>query len=196
MKKLIIFLHGFGYTKDENIEAQNKIKEAFPSYEYLGIDAPNPSGRDRGGNAWFYVTEGERKPVFDDRFQKSISHLQKTINDKLVETGLSWKDIIFVGRSQGAYLSILIASMHNEECTAVITLGSRFDTGYKFEFVSKPKIFWFEMDEEISSRAKLDNYKFLIENGFDLKYLRGENSDHDFISPETTAEVIKIIKNT
>jgi predicted esterase len=195
MKKLIVFLHGFGYTKEENMEAQNMIKEAFPNHEYIGIDAPNPSGRARGGYAWFYVTEGKREPVFDERFDNSISHLQKTINNKLSETGLSWKDIIFVGRSQGAYLSILIASMNEAECSGVITLGSRFVPEYKYDVLSKPKIFWFEMDEEISSRAKLDNYKYLLENGFDLKYLRGINSNHDFISPETTDEIIKIIKN-
>ncbi|MBN1783910.1 MAG: hypothetical protein JW812_03010 [Alphaproteobacteria bacterium] len=196
-KKLIVFLHGFGFDKNENKASIEKIVKAFPNYDFLGIDAPFPSERERGGYAWFSITNTRpRKYLFDDgKLDYSLQFLQKRINEALEQKKLSWKDLILIGRSQGSFLSILLSSQNVIPCYAVICLGSRFNDVKQFKLNSFPPIFWFEMEKEEAPREKLDVYKDLISKGLNLKYLIGKASDHNFISPETTDEIIKQIQS-
>lgn len=190
-KKLIVFFHGFGFDKSNNKEAIQSICAAFPEYSYLGIDAPFPSQRERGGFAWFDIPKNNGDWVFDDgKLDHSLELAETAIKNKLKEENLSWEDLIIIGRSQGSLMGILLASRNNTPCHSVICFGSRFKNCPQFELNSYPPILWFEMDTEISPREELDTYKDLQAKGANLTYLRGINSDHDFISPETVQDTI------
>lgn len=193
MKKLIVFLHGFGSTQNEQSDLVSSLRKEFPSYSYLGVDAPYDSLRERGGWSWFDIQKEDKKWILDDgKLSTSLSYLKTEINQKLNELSLSWGDLILVGRSQGSFVSILLASEHNIPCHAVVCLGSRFIKTASIQIRSHSPILWFESEFEKpdASREKLDVYKYLLSKGMDLHYFIAKNSDHDFISPETTQLII------
>ncbi|MDD9911972.1 MAG: hypothetical protein OXR68_03370 [Alphaproteobacteria bacterium] len=194
-RKLIVFLHGFGFDGSENPLFKDAMVKRFPEWDYISFDAPFPSGRDRGGYAWFDITKGDRRFVLDDgKLDQSIVFLQEGIHAELEKRELSWKDLILVGRSQGAFLSILLASMSAVPCYAVVCTGSLFIPCDQFKLNSTPPIFWFEMEDEKLPQEKTEGYKYLISQGCDVTYAIGKNSDHDFISPETTDDIIKALE--
>ena len=106
-KKLLIFLHWFWLDKTENHENILELANSLWLHEYLAWNAPFPSGRKRGGLAWFDLENVTRKAILDDgKFDFSIKYIHEKIESELSKRKLTWEDVILCGRSQWASMAI------------------------------------------------------------------------------------------
>ena len=99
-KKLFVFLHGFGFTKDENAESIRAVVECRDDMYFVSLNAPFESSRARGGYARYDITAEKREHIFDDKFTYSLRYIKDNINKELKKHRLDRSDVILCGRSQ------------------------------------------------------------------------------------------------
>lgn len=106
MKKLLVFLHSFGFDKSNNHAFVTKLAEHYQA-EVLVLDAPFPRERERGGYAWYRVLRHPKQHIWDEKLDYSLNYIKKEIEAHL--SGRSMQDVILCGRSQGAFVAMYMA---------------------------------------------------------------------------------------
>ncbi len=200
MKKLLIFLHGFGFDRNNNQNEITQLAKSLGLDSYVSFDAPFPSNRARGGYSWY---DYERSQINSDiesdpKFQQSIVYLKKEINTALQNAELEWKDLILCGRSQGALMSLSLGLASSEKCYAIVSLCGLMHSAH-LDVKSQPPILWLEAGQEtvLSDEHKL-SYKKLIKMGCKLEHFIDPETTHDDISEKAVKTIsckLKEIKN-
>ncbi len=179
-------MHGFGYDITENSSFQNKLAESLNA-ELLSLNGPFPSGRDRGGFAWYEVTkrtpEKPKTHILDNKFLISEKYIREQVEGKMKELDILWNNVIFCGRSQGAFLSIVMGLKSIPSCRCIISISGFF---YKdipgFEIKSHPKLIWIKTKHDtVLQEEKKQSYKTLEKLGVKVDYFLDKNSDHDIL---------------
>lgn len=197
-KKLFVYLHGNTFDKDNNKEELAKILKEFPEYEYYSFTGLYPYKGDTTGKkcSWFKKDYSTGQYIEDESYFESINYIKESIDAKLQELNLTWKDLILCGRSQGSFAAIVTALQNEENCHCLLTMGSLYVNHIKsFEINSNPKFYWIEMeDENILDDKRINGYKTLQQKGVKLEWLLGKDSDHDYISDTTIKIIIDKLK--
>ena len=112
MKKLLVFLHGFGLKRDENSEFVATLANKIDA-DAISLESALPSGRARGGFAWFPLRDadanGHRAAITDGFIQNSANFIRAAVDNLLLARGQNWDDVILCGRSQGGFMAMYIA---------------------------------------------------------------------------------------
>ena len=183
-KKLLIFLHGFWRDKTDYHEEMIVLSTSLWLHDYVTWDAPFPSGRERGGLAWFDLENVTRKAILDDgKFDFSIKYIHEKIESELVKRKLSWDDVILCGRSQWAFMAIYLWLFSSAKCSVVISLCWMFYKDFTKDILQKPHIIRLEAaNDTVLSHEKKSSYQDLEKEGVVIEYIKDATSEHDVIS--------------
>ncbi|HRX64027.1 MAG TPA: hypothetical protein P5060_02890 [Candidatus Absconditabacterales bacterium] len=192
--KLLIFLHGFGFDKDNNKESIQQLADGL-GVEYFSFNALFDSQRERGGYSRFGMDKITKKSIYDNKIHKSIDYIDFTINKQLEKRNLKREDIILCGRSQGAFMSIYTGLTNNKKCHSIISLCGFAREGIEINIKSKPEIIRLEAkNDTVLSQERKESYKKLQQDGIEVNYILDTKSDHDNISQEAIKKIINTYK--
>lgn len=194
--KLLVFLHGFGSDKNENRQVLQSLANQLWLDDYLAFDAKFPSGRSRGGFWRVYLTEWERKWIFDDwQFDESIRQINDTIELELQKRNLKWSDVILCGRSQWWLMSMFIGLTGSHKISAIVSICSNYHSSLTDEFTQSVPVIWIEWwkDDHVSDDKK-QTYKKLQSKWINVEYIVDETTDHEIISEVAVTKISEALK--
>jgi predicted esterase len=192
--KLLIFLHGLWFDKDNNKESIQTLAE-WLWVEYFSFNALFNSQRDRWWYSRFEIDKETKKSIFNQKFYQSVEYIHFTIQRQLEKRNLKREDIIVCWRSQWAFIATYIWLTNDKYCHSIISLCWFTREWVDINIKSKPPIIRLEAKKDtVLSTERKDSYKKLQKDWIDIKYILDEDSDHDNISKEAINKIINTYK--
>jgi phospholipase/carboxylesterase len=122
-KQLMVLLHGYGADGTDLIGLGGEWRDAYPDMLFVSPNAPWQCGRNPGGFEWFAL--GDR-PVEDFRREGADLARPVIVNfliDLWSQTGLSARDTVLAGFSQGAMMALHTALSLDQPVRAVLSFS-------------------------------------------------------------------------
>lgn len=119
VKKLVIFLHGYGSNGNDLISLTEAIYKSLPNTAFVSPNAPYPCDGSPSGYQWFplYTLSYEEKL---QGTQLAAPHLNAFIDAQKTKYNIDDKDIALFGFSQGTMMALYIAPRRQQALGAVI----------------------------------------------------------------------------
>ena len=97
---LVVFLHGYGADGKDLIDLANPFAMALPNATFISPDAPFPCAMSPQGREWFPIEEIPNGAI------KASDNLLNLIKKEAEDLNLTFKDVVLIGFSQGAMMSM------------------------------------------------------------------------------------------
>lgn len=203
-KYLVILLHGYGSNGENLIELadffiHNGLKDAF----YVAPNAIEPwEGGFPDAFQWFSLANGMHRKALDDmaeNIRNSNKVLNEFIDEKLEQLGLTRKNLIIIGFSQGCMMGLYQSLASKEKIAGIIGFSGRLilPEDLNEQTNSKPEICLIHgVDDSVVDFENFLNAKEILEQqGFLLEAHALENLDHsiDMRGINLASEFIKKI---
>jgi len=133
-KKLIVMLHGYGDTAENFIYIANSLDQEKWSAQYLCLNAPDTIPNYPMGNQWFniypngiYISEAgpNELTIIRKAVKKVVEKIKFTIKYHLNNLGLTMKDCLVMGFSQGGMMTFELGNSCQERLGALAILSGR-----------------------------------------------------------------------
>ncbi|NDB82377.1 MAG: hypothetical protein EB127_06500 [Alphaproteobacteria bacterium] len=136
-KNLVIFMHGLGSNGEDLMGLVPFFEDSMPDCHFYSPNGIEPCDIIPFGYQWFSLQD--RDPhVMEREISRSIPLVKQLIENKLKSLDLTYKDLILIGFSQGAMLSLYIAHELTEPIKAVIAFSGLFYPPTKIGSVNTP----------------------------------------------------------
>lgn len=141
-KQLVIFLHGYGARGQNLIGLASEFAAILPDAHFI---SPNAAYECEMGEydtyQWFSIAASSQQEIAG-YIERGNELLENFINDQLGRFNLTEKDLVLVGFSQGAMMSIHNALRRKNRVAGVIAYSGRllFPDALSSEICSRPKI--------------------------------------------------------
>ncbi|MCL1902013.1 MAG: hypothetical protein FWG18_00100 [Alphaproteobacteria bacterium] len=191
MKNLLVFLHGFGFDKNNNSDFISNLATELNA-DILALDAPFESGRAYGGFAWYPITPDTHEYILGDEFNHSVEFIKSEIDKYLREHDMTWNDVILTGRSQGAFMAMYLALTEIVQTRGIISLCGHDCNGLLEKNVKNKSvpILFCSAEFEDANRLAYHTDKILGDAGANILSIILSNSDHDNLSINAIPDVV------
>ena len=196
---LVVFLHGYGADGKDLIDLANPFAMAMPNASFISPDAPNPCAMSPSGREWFPIDQIPTGAI------KASESLLDLIEAEVQNLGLSFKEVILIGFSQGAMMSMQCLLINKYQFGAIIGFSGALRTENieaannqiikgKHVFASTPVLLVHgEQDEVVPFESLMNSKNLLNQVGFDVKTLSRPNLGHG-IDPEGISAGMELLK--
>ena len=197
--KLVVFLHGYGADGKDLIDLANPFGMALPNASFISPDAPHPCAMSPQGRQWFPIEEIPKGAI------KASLGLLDLIENEAKKLNLTFKDVILIGFSQGAMMSMQCLLINHEKLGAIIgysgalreenidAANDQISDG-KHKFSDTPILLVHGEQDEVVPFESLDRSKNLLNKiGFDVETLSRPNLAHG-IDPEGISKGMQFLK--
>ena len=196
---LVVFLHGYGADGKDLIDLANPFAMAMPNASFISPDAPNRCAMSPSGREWFPIDE---IPTGAIKASKSLLDL---IQAEAQNVELSFKEVILIGFSQGAMMSMQCLLINKHQFGAIIGYSGALRTenveaaklqiiNGKHKYADTPVLLVHGKQDEVVPFQSLENSKNLLnEIGFNVQTLSRPNLGHG-IDPEGISAGMEILK--
>ncbi len=146
IKHLVILLHGYGSNGDDMISLGYVWQDILPNTLFIAPNAPNICDINPMGYQWFAL---DASSLTDERnisrltgAKKARPIIKEFLDDVWQETGLSAKDTILVGFSQGAMMALEVGLRLDDDLMGIIAFSGGLPNlkNMVAEIKSKPPI--------------------------------------------------------
>jgi phospholipase/carboxylesterase len=125
IQKLVIFLHGYGSNGENLLALAPEISKSFPETKFI---APNASYNCdiglRDSYQWFTLSQND--PIkMSIEIIESNNILDQFISEQLANHNLTKKDLILIGFSQGAMMSMYNSLKNKDKIAGILALSGR-----------------------------------------------------------------------
>lgn len=128
-KKLVILLHGLGADGQDLIGLAPLWQDAAPTAMFLSPDAPQPCDMAPFGKQWFSLQDRDPKAILAG-VGMAAPGLNQFIDDNLEKYNLEDKDVVVMGFSQGAMMSLYTIPRRQNACAGIMAYsGALVDDG-------------------------------------------------------------------
>ena len=196
---LVVFLHGYGADGKDLIDLANPFAMAMPNASFISPDAPNPCAMSPSGREWFPIDEIPTGAI------KASESLLDLIQAEAQNLDLSFKEVILIGFSQGAMMSMQCLLINEHQFGAIIgfsgalrienieAANNQIIKG-KHVFPDTPVLLVHgEKDEVVPFESLMNSKNLLNQVGFDVKTLSRPNLGHG-IDPEGISAGMELLK--
>lgn len=122
---LVVFLHGYGSNGEDLISLAHDFQSAIPNAHFISpnapLDLPHPFFE---AYQWFELYSMEPQIIFPQIIAAN-NVLDEFIFEQLKRFNLSYKNLILLGFSQGAMMSLYNSIRRKEEIAGVLALSGR-----------------------------------------------------------------------
>ena len=197
--KLVVFLHGYGADGKDLIDLANPFGMALPNASFISPDAPHPCAMSPQGRQWFPIEEIPKGAI------KASLGLLDLIENEAKKLDLTFKDVILIGFSQGAMMSMQCLLINNKQFGAVIgysgalrqenidAANDKILNG-KHKFSDTPILLVHGEQDEVVPFQSLERSKNLLNKiGFNTQTLSRQNLAHG-IDPEGISKGMEFLK--
>jgi len=197
--KLVVFLHGYGADGKDLIDLANPFSMAMPNATFISPDAPHPCTMSPSGREWFPIDQIPTGAI------KASENLISLIQDEAKSLNLSFKDVILIGFSQGAMMSLQCLLINNQQFSAIIGYSGalreeNLEAAHnqiingKHNFANTPVLLIHGEKDEVVPFQSLISSKNLLNNiGFNIQTLSRPNLGHG-IDPEGISAGMELLK--
>ena len=197
--KLVVFLHGYGADGKDLIDLANPFSMAMPNATFISPDAPHPCTMSPSGREWFPIDQIPTGAI------KASENLLSLIQDEAKSLNLSFKDVILIGFSQGAMMSLQCLLINNQQFSAIIGYSGALREenveaahnqiiNGKHNFANTPVLLIHGEKDEVVPFQSLISSKNLLNNiGFNIQTLSRPNLGHG-IDPEGISAGMELLK--
>ena len=122
-KQLMVLLHGYGADGRDLIGLGSEWRDDFPDMLFVSPNAPWQCGRNAGGFEWFPLSD---RPAEDFRREGADLARPVIVNfliDLWAQTGITAKDTILCGFSQGAMMALHVALSLDQPVRGVVAFS-------------------------------------------------------------------------
>ena len=197
--KLVVFLHGYGADGKDLIDLANPFSMAMPNATFISPDAPHPCSMSPSGREWFPIDQIPTGAI------KASENLISLIQYEAKSLNLSFKDVILIGFSQGAMMSLQCLLINNQQFSAIIGYSGALREenveaahnqiiNGKHNFANTPVLLIHGEKDEVVPFQSLISSKNLLNNiGFNIQTLSRPNLGHG-IDPEGISAGMELLK--
>jgi len=198
-RNLVVFLHGYGADGKDLIDLANPFAMAMPNASFISPDAPNPCAMSPSGREWFPI---DQIPTGAITASESLLNLIQAEANSL---DLSFKEVILIGFSQGAMMSMQCLLINAYQFGAIIgysgalrienieAANNQIIKG-KHIYANTPVLLVHgEQDEVVPFQSLMNSKSLLNQVGFDVKTLSRPNLGHG-IDPEGISAGMELLK--
>ena len=197
--KLVVFLHGYGADGKDLIDLANPFSMAMPNATFISPDAPHPCTMSPSGREWFPIDQIPTGAI------KASENLISLIQDEAKSLNLLFKDVILIGFSQGAMMSLQCLLINNQQFSAIIGYSGALREenveaahnqiiNGKHNFANTPVLLIHGEKDEVVPFQSLISSKNLLNNiGFNIQTLSRPNLGHG-IDPEGISAGMELLK--
>ena len=197
--KLVVFLHGYGADGKDLIDLANPFGMALPNASFISPDAPHPCAMSPQGRQWFPIEEIPKGAI------KASLGLLELIENEAKKLNLTFKDIILIGFSQGAMMSMQCLLINDKQLGAIIGYSGalrqeNIDAATdqildgKHKFSDTPILLIHGEQDEVVPFLSLERSKNLLNKiGFNVETLSRPNLAHG-IDPEGISKGMQFLK--
>ena len=197
--KLVVFLHGYGADGKDLIDLAKPFGMALPNASFISPDAPHPCAMSPQGRQWFPI---EEIPMGAIRASLGLLDL---IQNEVKKLSLTFKDVILIGFSQGAMMSMQCLLINNEQLGAIIGYSGALKEenidaandlilNGKHIYSDTPVLLVHGEQDEVVPFQSLEKSKYLLNKiGFNVQTLSRQNLAHG-IDPEGISKGMEFLK--
>ena len=197
--KLVVFLHGYGADGKDLIDLAKPFGMALPNASFISPDAPHPCAMSPQGRQWFPI---EEIPMGAIRASLGLLDL---IQNEIKKLSLTFKDVILIGFSQGAMMSMQCLLINNEQLGAIIGYSGALKEenidaandlilNGKHKYSDTPVLLVHGEQDEVVPFQSLEKSKYLLNKiGFNVQTLSRQNLAHG-IDPEGISKGMEFLK--
>ncbi len=198
--KLVVFLHGYGADGKDLIDLANPFGMALPNAAFISPDAPYECAMSPQGRQWFPIEEIPKGAI------KASIDLLDLIKNEAKKLNLTFKDVILIGFSQGAMMSMQCLLINHTQLGAIIGYSGALREenieaandqilNGKHNFSDTPILLIHGEEDEIVPFQSLERSKNLLNNiGFNVQTLSRKNLGHG-IDPEGVSKGMEFLKS-
>jgi phospholipase/carboxylesterase len=128
VKKLVIFLHGYGSNGDDLIGLAPLMRDALPDAHFLSPNAPAPCGMGGPGFEWFQLMDRSALATLTGT-QEAGPILDAYITAQRDRFNLTDVDIALVGFSQGTMMALHVAPRREQTLAGVVGFSGMLSGG-------------------------------------------------------------------
>ena len=197
--KLVVFLHGYGADGKDLIDLAKPFGMALPNASFISPDAPHPCAMSPQGRQWFPIEEIPKGAI------KASLGLLGLIDYEAKKLNLTFKDVILIGFSQGAMMSMQCLLINNEQLGAIIGYSGALKEenidaandlilNGKHKYSDTPVLLVHGEQDEVVPFQSLEKSKYLLNKiGFNVQTLSRQNLAHG-IDPEGISKGMEFLK--
>ena len=198
--KLVVFLHGYGADGKDLIDLAKPFGMALPNASFISPDAPHPCAMSPQGRQWFPIEEIPMGAI------KASLGLLDLIQNEAKKLSLTFKDVILIGFSQGAMMSMQCLLINNEQLGAIIGYSGALKkenidaandliSNGKHKYSDTPVLLVHGEQDEVVPFQSLEKSKYLLNKiGFNVQTLSRQNLAHG-IDPEGISMGMEFLKS-
>lgn len=169
--KLVILCHGYGSNGDDLIGLVPHFQRVLPNAVYVSPNAPEQVPGYPTGYQWFPLSTLSREERLVGTL-KAAPTLDQFIDQELTRYGLSQKDLILVGFSQGTMMSLHVGLRRPSDIGGIVGFSGAMTLpeGWESEITSKPPIVLIhgDMDNVVPVELMHEAFIALKEIGIDV----------------------------
>jgi phospholipase/carboxylesterase len=124
-QQLIVLLHGWCSDATAMLPLAQALRSNFPQAAVLAPDAPHPADAGKPGRQWYSV-DGLTEANWPQRAAAVLPPLQQWVHQQQRRLGVGPAATCLGGFSQGAILSLALASLEDGICGRVLAFGGRY----------------------------------------------------------------------
>jgi len=169
--KIVILCHGFGSNGDDLIGLVPHLQQALPNAVYVSPNAPEPCYGAPNGYQWFALSTLSKEERLGGTL-KAAPVLDHFIDTELNRYGLSNKDLVLVGFSQGTMMSLHVGLRRSSDIAAIIGFSGAMTLpdNWQGDITSRPPIVLIhgEMDNVLPVQHMYEAYQNLEDAGLNV----------------------------
>ena len=181
VKKIVLFLHGYGANGNDLISLSSFWKDIAPNTAFYSPNAPFKCDFGSDSFQWFELIDRDEKEMAGG-LKKSGPILNNYLDEILTQHDLSVQDLVVVGFSQGTIMALYHMCKRESACAGVIGYSGMLfdDKNYKSSILSKFPILLYhgKNDSVIRFESSLSAETKLSQYGFEVKCIIQDNLDH------------------
>lgn len=186
IKKLVIFLHGYGSNGNDLISLTESIYKSLPNTAFVSPNAPYSMVGNPSGFEWFPLSTLSYQEKLQGT-QLAAPHLNAFIDAQIAKYGIEEKDIALFGFSQGTMMALYIAPRRKNALGAVVGFSGALTAIDELpqETTAKPPILLIhgDQDDVVPYSSLAEAKAGLQQNGFDVTTHTSKGVAHG-ISPD------------
>ena len=201
VKKVIIFLHGYGADGADLFSLSDPLSEQLPDCFFASPDAPRRCGASPFGFEWFPIPDidGSTIPDMMQALASSEKLIIKLMDGYKERFSIKYSDIVLLGFSQGCMISLNIGLRQLNNIGGIVGISGRLlmpETLIESKKDRYPPIILIhgDTDEVVPISSMYDTEKVLNKINVNFSTHVSKNVGHG-IAPDGLAKALEFIKN-
>lgn len=182
-KQLMVLLHGYGADGRDLIGLGGEWRDDYPDMLFVSPNAPWPCARNPGGFEWFALSD---RPAEDFRREGADQVRPVIVNfliDLWAQTGLSARDTVLCGFSQGAMMALHAGLSLDQKVRGIIAFSGALIPPAEPWSAPPVALIHGNIDGVVPVQLSLEAESALRQAGVDARLFIEENTGHG-IAPD------------